>query len=103
MGHTYLDMADPEEEKVKSSFAEGDMWFLNDSAHKLLDFALGADRLDKTVIVIALDLSQPWGLSQLNTWLDVMASLAKVKIRQKRRKRFKMHQVLKDYVRLFQA
>ena len=29
---------------------------------KLLDFALGVDRLDKTVIVIALDLSQPWGL-----------------------------------------
>ena len=45
MGHTYLDMADPEEEKVKSSFAEGDVWFLNDSAHmKLLDFAL-EDRL----------------------------------------------------------
>ena len=34
MGYTYLDIADPEEEKVKSSFAEGDVWFLNDSAHE---------------------------------------------------------------------
>ena len=82
MGYTYLDIADPEEEKVKSSFAEGDVWFLNDSAHmKLLDFALGVDRLDKTLIVIALDLSQPWAaLDQLNTWLDVIRnSFARIK------------------------
>ena len=108
MGYTYLDIADPEEEKVKSSFAEGDVWFLNDSAHmKLLDFALGVDRLDKTLIVIALDLSQPWAaLDQLNTWLDVIRnSFARIKKSSPGTQETfqKCSQVLKDYVRLFRA
>ena len=83
------------------------MVFERFGSHELLDFALGVDRLDKTLIVIALDLSQPWtALDQLNTWLNVIRnSFARIKKSSPETPETfqKCSQVLKDYVRLFRA
>jgi dynein light intermediate chain 1, cytosolic len=107
LGYTYLDVIDPDEEKVKTSFADGDVWFLNDpNQGQLLDYVLQPERAHKTIFVIALDLSKPWDvLSQLNKWLKVIRSFL-TRIKQTvsiQEKVQKCSQQLKEYIRLFRA
>ena len=110
LGYTYLDVIDPDEEKVKTSFADGDVWFLNDTnQEQLLGLVLKPERVEKSIFVIILDLSKPWdAMNQLKKWLNVTRNVLS-KLKQSgssisfQEKIQKCRERLKEYIRLFRA